>query len=131
MKISKVAAASARRLFGFCQTEGRLDESKLRTVFEKVATAKPRDFRAILAALHRLTRLDVEKRTVTVESAEEMPQADQRRVMANLIAQYGDDLIFNFTVTPSLLGGLRIRVGDDLYDGSVQGRIDRLATAFK
>ncbi len=131
MKISKVAAASARRLFGLCQTDGRLDESKLRTVFQKVATAKPRDFRAILGALHRLTRLDVERRTVTVESARELPQPDQRRVMANLIAQYGENLMFNFTVNPSLLGGLRIRVGNDLYDGSVQGRIDRLAAAFK
>jgi len=131
MKISKVAAASARRLFGLCQTDGRLDDGKLRTVFQKVAAEKPRDFRAILAALHRLTRLDVEKRTVTVESAEELPQADQRRVMANLIAQYGDNLIFNFTLNPALLGGLRIRVGSDLYDGSVQGRIDRLSAAFK
>jgi F-type H+-transporting ATPase subunit delta len=131
MKISKVAAASARRLFGLCQTDDRLDDAKLRTVFQKVATAKPRDFRAILAALHRLTRLDVERRTVTVESAAELPQPDQRRVMANLITQYGDNLIFNFTITPGLLGGLRIRVGNDLYDGSVQGRIDRLAAAFK
>jgi F-type H+-transporting ATPase subunit delta len=131
MKISKVAAASARRLFGLCQTDGRLDDAKLRTVFQKVATDKPRDFRAILAALQRLTRLDVEKRMVTVESAEELPQADQRRVQANLIAQYGDNLVFNFVVNPGLLGGLRIRVGNDLYDGSVQGRIDRLAAAFK
>lgn len=131
MKISKVAAASARRLFGLCQTGGRLDETKLRTVFQKVASDKPRDFRAILAALHRLTRLDVEKRTVTVESAEALSQPDQRRVQANLIAQYGDNLVFHFHVIPTLLGGLRIRVGNDLYDGSVQGRIDRLAAAFK
>lgn len=131
MKISKVAAASARRLFGLCQTDGRLDDAKLRTVFQKVATAQPRDFRAILSALQRLTRLEVERRTVTVESAEELPQPDQRRVMANLIAQYGDDLTFNFKVNSTLLGGLRIRVGCDLYDGSVHGRIDRLAAAFK
>jgi len=131
MKISKVAAASARRLFGLCQTDGRLDDTKLRTVFEKMAAAKPRDFRAILAALHRLTRLEVERRTVTVESAGELPQPDQRRVTANLIAQYGDDLTFRFVVNPTLLGGLRIRVGCDVYDGTVQGRIDRLAAAFK
>ena len=130
MKISKVAAATARRLFGLCQTDGKLNEASLRIVVEKIATAKPRDFRAILAALHRLTRLEIERRTVRVESSAELAPADQRRVMANLIAQYGEDLIFNFTVTPDLLGGLRIRVGNDLYDGSVQGRLDRLAKAF-
>ena len=130
MKISKVAAANARRLFGFCQTDGKLDEAKLRDVFQKVAEAKPRDFRGILAALHRLTRLDVERRTVTVTSAETLAPADERRVMANLIAQYGENLIFHFAVDPTLLGGLRIRVGNDVFDGTVQGRIDRLAAAF-
>ena len=131
MKISKVAAATARRLFGKCQTNGRLDDAKLRTVFRKLATAKPRDFRAILAALQRLTRLAIERRTVTVESAEVLPQADLDRVAENLAAQYGDDLIFTHEVNPALLGGLRIRVGDDVYDGSVQGRLDRLAATFK
>jgi len=130
MKISKVAAANARRLFGLCQTDGRLDEDKLRVVFQKVAQQKPRDFRGILAALQRLTRLEVERRTVTVTSAETLAPADERRVMANLIAQYGDNLIFNFAVDPALLGGLRIRVGNDVFDGTVQGRIDRLAKAF-
>jgi len=130
MKISKVAAANARRLFGLCQTDGRLDEARLREVFQKVIVAKPRDFRGILAALQRLTRLDVERRTVTVTSAETLAPADERRIMSNLIAQYGDNLIFNFAVDPTLLGGLRIRVGNDVFDGTVQGRIDRLAKAF-
>lgn len=130
MKISKVAAANARRLFGLCQTDGRLDDAKMRTVATTLATRRPRDFRAMLAALHRLTRLDVERRTVVVDSAEELPQADQRRVQANLIAEYGDHLIFHFNVNPALLGGLRIRVGSDVFDGTVQGRIDRLAKLF-
>ncbi len=131
MKISKVAAASARRLFGMCQTDGRLDDSKLRIVFTRIAQDKPRDFRAILAALHRLTRLEVERRTVTVESASELPSSDRDRVAENVAARYGGDLTFNYVVNPAVLGGLRIRVGDDVFDGSVQGRIDRLASAFK
>ena len=36
MKISKVAATTARRLFGLCQTGGRLDDAKLRTVVSPV-----------------------------------------------------------------------------------------------
>ncbi len=130
MKISKVAAANARRLFGLCQTDGRLDDAKIRMAAEKIVERKPRDFRAILVALLRLTRLEVERRTVTVESAEELTQADQRRVQANLIAEYGDHLIFHFRVNPAILGGLRIRVGSDVFDGTVQGRIDRLAKLF-
>jgi F-type H+-transporting ATPase subunit delta len=130
MKISKVAATTARRLFGLCQSGGRLDETKLRTVISRLAEAKPRDYRAILAALHRLTRLEIERRKVTVESAVELDDATRGRVLAGLAKQYGADLVAVYQVNPALLGGLRIRVGNDVFDGSVQGRLDRLAAAF-
>lgn len=130
MKISKVATATARRLFGLCQTDGRLDEAKLRTVFTKLVESKPRDYRAILAALQRLTRLEIERRRVTVESATDLDATSRQRVAAGLAKQYGPDLSIEYQITPALLGGLRIRVGNDVYDGSVQGRLDRLARAF-
>jgi F-type H+-transporting ATPase subunit delta len=130
MKISKTAAAAARRLFGLCQTGGRLDEAKLRTVITALIDSKPRDYAAILAALQRLTRLELERREVTVESAVEMDEATRQRVVTGLEKQYGDGLILQYKITPALLGGLRIRVGNDVFDGSVQGRLDRLANAF-
>ena len=84
----------------------------------------------ILAALQRLTRLDLERRKVTVESAVELDEATRQRVVAGLAKQYGSDLVAQYQVNPALLGGLRIRVGNDVFDGSVQGRLDRLASAF-
>ncbi len=130
MKISKTAAAAARRLFGLCQTGDRFDESKLRQAINSLIAAKPRDYRAILAALHTLTRLELGRRKVTVESAVALDESTRQRVIAGLANQYGDGLDFQYQVTPALLGGLRIRVGNDVFDGSVQGRIDRFANAF-
>ncbi len=130
MKISKAAAASARRLFGLCQTDGRLEEAKLRTVISRLIEAKPRDYRAILVAIQRLTRLEIERRQVTVESAVALDSATQQRVVAGLAQQYGADLVISYQTTPALIGGLRIRVGNDVFDGSVKGRLDRLAEAF-
>jgi len=130
MKISKTAAASARRLFGLCQTSGRFDEAKLRTVVARLVEAKPRDYKAILAAIHRLTRLEFDRRQVTVESAVALDEPTRQRVVAGLANQYGPDLVVQYQTTPELLGGLRIRVGNDVFDGSVQGRLQRLANAF-
>ena len=130
MKISKTAAASARRLFGLCQSSGRFDESKLRTVISRLVESKPRDYKAILAAIQRLTRLEFERREVTVESAVEIDDSTRQRVVAGLAGQYGPDLVVQYQITPALLGGLRIRVGNDVFDGSVQGRLERLANAF-
>ncbi len=130
MKISKTAAAAARRIFRLCQTVGRLDETKLSSAIRKIVEAKPRDYRGILQSLKRLTRLDVERRQVLIESATELDSASRERVAAGLAAKYGDDLSFSYRVTPELLGGLKVRVGNDVWDGSVKGRIDRLAQAF-
>lgn len=130
MKISKTAAAAARRLFGLCQTNGLFDETKLRTVISRLVESTPRDYKAILAALQRLTRLEFERREVTVESAVALDEETRQRVVAGLTHQYGPGLVLQYKTTPDLLGGLRIRVGNDVFDGSVQGRLQRLANAF-
>ena len=130
MKVSKTAATTARRLFGLCLIGGRLDESRLRAVVSSLAESKPREYRPILAALQRLARLEFERRKVTVESAVELDDATRGRVASGLAQQYGPDLAIEYQTNPSLIGGLRIRVGNDVLDGSVQGRLDRLAAAF-
>ena len=130
MKVSKVAAATARRLFGLCQTAGRLDETKLRTVVARLIESKPRDYRAVLVALQRLTRLDADRRRVTVESAIALDDASRQRVVDGLAKAHGPNLTISYTVNPELIGGLRIRVGNVVLDGSVQGRLTRLANAF-
>lgn len=130
MKISKVANAAARRIFRLCQSGGRLDEAKLSTAVRRIAESQPRDYRGILAALKRLVRLEMERRRVVIESAAELDQASRDRVVSGLVAKYGNDLTFEYRVTPDLLGGLKIRVGNDVFDGSVKGRLDRLAQAF-
>lgn len=130
MKISKVANATARRIFALCQTDGRIDEARLTKAIRRLADEKPRDYRGILAALRRLVRLDLERRRVTVESAVELDPASQMRVQSSLAQKYGDDLSFDYRVNPDLIGGLKVRVGNDVWDGSVKGRLDRLSQVF-
>jgi F-type H+-transporting ATPase subunit delta len=93
---------------------------------EKLATKKPRDYRGMLQALRRLLRTEEAKKQVTVESAVELADAIAEEVKKSLASQYGKDLKFAFKVTPELLGGMRIRVGNDLFDGSVKARLEQL-----
>ena len=130
MKISKVAAATARRLYGLCQVDGQLDDNRLRDLVSKLIATQPRDYRAILAAIQRLTRLEMARREVLVESATELTASEGQRIASGLAKDYGDKLSIRFTTSPDLLGGLRIKVGDDVLDGSVKGRLDRLSKAF-
>jgi F-type H+-transporting ATPase subunit delta len=130
MKISKTAATTARRLFGLCQQGGLLDEARLRDLVARLVAQKPRDYAAILSALQRLTRLELDRRKVVIESAVALDDATRDRVVAGLTKEYGEGLSVTTRTNPDLVGGLRIRVGDDVLDGSVQGRLRRLANAF-
>lgn len=130
MKISKIAATTARRLYGLCQVNGKLDDNKLRDLVSKLIEAQPRDYRAILAAIQRLTRLEAARRMVVVESATVLTATEGQKVIAGLAKDYGDNLTIEYITNPELLGGLRIKVGDDVLDGSVKGRLDRLSKAF-
>lgn len=130
MKISKVAATTARRVFRLCQTDGRMDEEKLMKAVRQIAASKPRGYRAMLFALKRLVRLELERRHVTVQSAAELDPATRERVAAGLADKYGSGLTYEYRVNPDLLGGLKVRVGNDVFDGTVKGRLDRLSQAF-
>ena len=130
MKVTKDAAAAGRRLFRLCSPEGKLDEDKLRTVIKAVAERKPRNFQGILVTLHRLVRLDLAKNHVTVESAQELDESTIKSITDKMVSQHGKGLTFEYKINPALLGGIRIRKGDDVWDGSVKAKLDKLANAF-
>ena len=72
----------------------------------------------------------MERRQVVVESAEALDDASQERVKSGLAKTYGEDLTFEFKVTPELLGGMRVRIGNNVVDSSVKTRLERLSNAF-
>ena len=126
MKVSKVAQSTARRIFRLCSKDGQVNEKHLKVAIKKLAEEKPRDYRGMLQALRRLLRAELAAKQVTVESAVELNETTSNKVKKSLKGQYGKDLNFDFKVTPELLGGMRIRVGNDLFDGSVKARLERL-----
>jgi len=126
MKVSKVAQSTARRIFRLCSQNGQMNEEQLRMAIQKLSTDKPRDYRGMLQALRRLIRAKLAEKQVTVESASHLDQMTMTTLENSLRQQYGQDLAFNFKTTPELLGGMRVRVGNDVYDGSVKARLNSL-----
>ena len=61
-----------------------------------------------------------------VTSAVELSEQEKDALRQSLVKQFGADLSFSFHVDPSLLGGLRVRVGDRLIDTSVASRLTAL-----
>ena len=126
MKVSKDAARSARQLLRLSYKEGLLDNDRIKEITAKVSEAKPRDFLAILQEYGRLVRLDVEQRQAIVETAVEIGAQEGNTVIEDLRRRYGNDLTAEFKVIPELLGGMRVKVGSDVWDGSVKARLTEL-----
>ena len=126
MKLSKEARKAAKSLFLGSFTDGKLDEGKVRSVVNQVAERKPRQYLEILDGYQRYVRLEVAKRHVLIESAKDLEQGTRDQLHRVLKAKYGNDLTTEFRTTPDLIGGLRIRIGSDVWDNSVQNRIARL-----
>ena len=130
MKISKSAQRDARQLYRSCQVNGWLDEKRVRQAVALVLAQKPRRYLEILSRLGRLVKLDVEQHAALVESATPLPADLQADVAGRIKTIYGAGVEISFGQNPELLGGLRIKVGSDLYDGSIQARLDALAESF-
>jgi F-type H+-transporting ATPase subunit delta len=130
MKISKQARRDARQLFRSCQVDDLLDENRVRQAVSLLAGKKPRGYVEILSRLHRLVKLDLERRAARVESATPLPADMQADVAGRIKKIYGAGVNVVFGQNPSLIGGLRIQVGSDLYDGSVQTKLNQLAQSF-
>ncbi len=130
MKISKQSQREARQLFRNCQVNGLLDENRVRQTISLLVEKKPRGYVGILSRMHRLVKLDLEQHAAHVESATPLTDDVRAGVKNQLDGIYGTGLSITFLENPALLGGLRIRVGSDLYDGSVKTRLEKLEQSF-
>jgi F-type H+-transporting ATPase subunit delta len=127
MKINKEIRQVSRELLRSSFTDGQLDNGRISQLVKSLIEKKPRNFRAILDNYKRLLRLEIEKRTATIETASELAPEAGQQIVGNLKRRYGTDLTTNFVVNPELLGGMRVRVGSDVWDSSVRNRLQRLA----
>lgn len=130
MKITKQARRDAKQLFRTCQVNGLLDEARVRQTVQLVIERKPRGFNGILHHFHRLVKLDIARRTARIESAVPLTDALRASVEANLTRRYGAGLSVTFAQNAALVGGLRIQVGSDVFDGTVASRLAALDEAF-
>ena len=126
MKINKEIRQLSRELLRTSFTDGQLDHGKIASLVQSLIAKKPRNYLSILENYKRLLRLEIEKRHARIESASELSSENSSKIVSSLKRKYGEDLTTEFVINPQLLGGMRIRVGSDVWDGSVRNRLERL-----
>ncbi len=112
-------------------TDDRIDRAKVSSLVQIVLTEKPRHYLGALEAYQRLLRLEMDKHHAVIESADAAQRRDEpASIVSSLKQKYGEDLTTEFTVNPELIGGMRIKIGSDVWDGSVRQRLAHLQEQF-
>jgi F-type H+-transporting ATPase subunit delta len=109
---------------------GLLDEGRAWQVAERVAGARRRGSLPILSHFHRLVSLDRVRHQAVVESATSLPPDLRASVEAGVVRVYGPGVSTSFADNPALIGGMRVKVGSDVYDGSVRRALVALEERF-
>ena len=130
MKTKRQAQREAKRLFRLCVVGGSLDDTRVRQVVEKVIAAGRPGGLKVLSLFQRLVRLRREAHSAKVESASPLSGEVQAQIESELTRMYGRGLLMSYANNPTLLGGVRITVGSDVFDGSVKGRLTALSERF-
>jgi len=126
MKINKEVRQISREMLRASFTDGQLDRGKIGSLTQSLIEKRPRHYLDILHYYKRLLRLEIEKRHAKIESATQLASQVAVNIVDRLKKKYGGDLTTEFVVDSALLGGVRIRVGSDVWDGTVRSRLQRL-----
>ena len=135
MNTLRLARKTARRLFTECRIGDRVDEQRARRAVVDLIESRRRNTLRVLSEFRRLVRLDRDRHTAVVESARPIPADLRARIVADLTQRYGRGLHWSFGYDPRLIGGLRVKVGSDIFDGTVRGRlaalVDRVSRVWR
>ena len=130
MKTNTKIRRQAKQLYRLCLVNGMLDEGRVRQVVQRVIQSKRRGYLTLLARFQRLVKLDFARHTANVESAMPLPADVRASVEAGLKNLYGPGVNAVFAHNSTLIGGIRIKLDSDVYDGSVRAGLASLERRF-
>jgi F-type H+-transporting ATPase subunit delta len=130
MKANRKVKRAARQLYRLCLVDGLLDDGRVRQVARGIGASRRRGALPILSDFLRLVRLDSDRHTAVVESATPLAAGMREGIEAGIARVYGPGLEASFAENPALIGGMRIKVGSDVYDESVRARLAALEARF-
>ncbi|MFT3868743.1 MAG: F0F1 ATP synthase subunit delta [Nibricoccus sp.] len=127
MAANKQVQQLARQLFNLSFADGQLSAARVSGVLGYVEKTKPAHTLAVLKTYHRLVANELAKSQAVVEHAGAVSDSLLQTIAAAMTTKYGRTIAATAHPNPKLLAGLRVRVGDDVYESSVAGQLSQLA----
>jgi F-type H+-transporting ATPase subunit delta len=119
----------ARQFFKLSIVNGDLSADRVAGMLEYIEKHRPPEMMAVLKAYYRLVAAHVARSQAVVEHAGQLDQSVLDQIAATMTRKYARAITSTAQRNDALLAGLRIRVGDDVYESSVAGQLATLAAA--
>jgi F-type H+-transporting ATPase subunit delta len=126
---AKNAQQLARRLFQLSVVDGSVSPERVSCVLAYVEKHRPANPIQVLRAYHRLVAIELAKGRAVVEHAGDLPAGFLDEIASSFSRKYRRPVTAAAQPNPALIAGLRVRVGDDLYESSVAGQLASLGSA--
>lgn len=110
---------------------GRVGAATARLLTEVAAHPRGRSPERAIAAIGRIVTERRKRLVALVRSAVALNPAEKDRLAAALAGIYGSEVQVKAEVDPDVIGGLTVQVGDEVIDGTIAGRLDRLKRRFE
>jgi len=119
----------ARQLFKLSFVDGRLSSEQVAGVLGYVEKTHPAHAVTILKIYQRLIGIEVAKGVAVVEHSGPVSETLLASIAGALSQRYHRPVTTTTKANPALLAGLRVRIGDDVYESSVSGQLAALSAS--
>jgi len=127
MAADKHTKQLAKQLFKLSVVNGAVSPEQVAGVLGWVEKHSPRHPAALLKAYHRYISAELAKSQARVEHAGPVSDGTLRMIEGAMTQKYKRAITASAKPNPSLLAGLRVRVGSDVYESSVAGQLATLS----
>lgn len=127
--ISAKVRAYVKQLVQLSLVDGLVNAERVAGVLAYLEKNPPARPQAVLLAYHKLVAAELAKGEARVEHAGPVAPAALDGIAAALGKRYGRPVTATATPNPKLLAGLRVRIGDDVFESSVAGQLAALSAA--
>lgn len=128
--MKKHSRTYAKKLFELSLENNRVNAERVNAVLTLLSKNKPKDSKDILKLYQVKIKQALRSETLKVQSAGNLELPVFSQIHSKLEEHYKRKLSVTMIPNAHLLAGIRIEVGDDVWDYSVAGRLDSLSKKF-
>ena len=119
----------AKRLVTICTKDGQVDDERVAAALSVLKTKPVRELVPLLKYFQFYLARELRHSQIRIEHAGKLRQSTLEKLQKNLSQKYQRQLTVTASENPKLIAGLRVAVGDDVYDSTVTGRLAALRNA--